>query len=264
MSKKRIIDLANKEIVLDGDYLVIDDGVQTCRISTLQLLQAYLAKNLNFIGNNTFTGQNTVPDQGTADNSQKITNMKTLQAKFEELFEEPNTWNALQKFLNGQGLEFVQVNGEVSGKLILEGSTITSLTLSLYKSRIILYTDAIELYTNTDKYFGINNNGDIYTQAGTINDYVITEYRNGNNWYRKWKSGFIEQKGEFSGSSGVSTVNFLTSFSNASTVFVSIFHSSNDTNNYTHREGGYNITITGFTQYWSSTSSGHRYYACGY
>ncbi|MDR0675637.1 MAG: hypothetical protein LBF97_01165 [Elusimicrobiota bacterium] len=98
---------------------------------------------------------------------------------------------------------------------------------------------------DSSHYFGMDMDGNIVKDGGF--DYVTTNYRNGTNWYRKWKSGFIEQKGEFSGSSGVSTVNFLTSFSNASTVFVSIFHGTNDTNNYIHRECGYSITTTGFT-----------------
>ena len=46
--------------------------------------------------------------------------------------------------------------------------------------------------------------------ASASEDYVIETYRSGSTWYRKWKSGFIEQHGTIGGGSG--TAQFVTPF----------------------------------------------------
>ena len=65
--------------------------------------------------------------------------------------------------------------------------------------------------------------------------YVVETYSNGNQWYRKWSDGWIEQGNyqslTFSGY--ISTLSFVTSFKTINYTFV-VTGKSNDTSSYFH------------------------------
>lgn len=66
-----------------------------------------------------------------------------------------------------------------------------------------------------------NSNGtvaltsDIPNVPASVSGYVTTFWKSGNNWYRRWSDGFIEQHGRC-GNSG--TQSFVTNFSNTSSI----------------------------------------------
>ena len=52
----------------------------------------------------------------------------------------------------------------------------------------------------------------------SVSGYVTQTWRSGNNWYRRWSDGFIEQGGDLSSTEG--DRNFHTNYTNASSIFV--------------------------------------------
>lgn len=91
--------------------------------------------------------------------------------------------------------------------------------------------------------------------------YVAKTYKNGNNWYRKYSDGWIEQGGYISGTSNTRTITLVTPFT---------------TTNYTVNSTGYKQatedyspfigarTTSNFTIYVGTGATGVFWYACGY
>ena len=74
-----------------------------------------------------------------------------------------------------------------------------------------------------------------------ISDYIIESYRNGTEWYRKWKSGWVEQGGYVSNAPTTTTeiyiVNFLIPFANKDYVIYGALRTTDTTANITTYRG---------------------------
>ncbi len=98
------------------------------------------------------------------------------------------------------------------------------------------------------------------------NKYVTDCYVNGNNWYRVWSDGWIEQGGQTTSSTGVGTLNFIKPFLTTNYLFLT--HTKTGNGDYTVRNTvevlgtrtttGINITGT------PSFTNSYTWYACGY
>lgn len=99
----------------------------------------------------------------------------------------------------------------------------------------------------------------------TPNAYVTATWKSGNNWYRKWSNGFIEQGGKVSSSSQKTTISFHTSFSSAPCVNATAI---GELNNYNDNPCVNGVTTTKFVAYAQSAASpylqGWYWFACGY
>ena len=94
-------------------------------------------------------------------------------------------------------------------------------------------------------------------------DYIIDYGNNSNGYWRKWKSGFIEQWGAITNGavSNRTTVNLPISFS---TLNYNVQTTGNSTTISTGESWNY-ITIISISQFISSSRFGTFYwYACGY
>ena len=94
-------------------------------------------------------------------------------------------------------------------------------------------------------------------------DYIIDYGNNSNGWYRKWKSGFIEQWGNILNGavSNRTTVSLPISFSSTNYI---IQTTGNSTTISTGESWNY-VTISSINQFIASSRFGTFYwYACGY
>lgn len=95
---------------------------------------------------------------------------------------------------------------------------------------------------------------------------LIDSWRSGNNWYRKWSDGFIEQGGPVSSSEqGEITITFNISFSNASS-YVIFKNVGSNYDSYMNDRGVsfYSLTANSATTYHYSNYTASKWYACGY
>lgn len=93
--------------------------------------------------------------------------------------------------------------------------------------------------------------------------YIIEtgESEDGNQWYRKWSDGWIEQGGYINQRSG--TVTFLKSYVHSPNVFQQNINSGN-VDAYYKGLSISNITVNGFNKSESSYVDEIYWYACGY
>ena len=84
-------------------------------------------------------------------------------------------------------------------------------------------------------------------------DYVVESYQNGTDWYKIYKSGFVEQGGV---SSTGTTVNFLKAFANTNYSITGNEKLSNQTNPWANTSfKAMNCTVSGFYCYLSNTNN---------
>lgn len=94
-------------------------------------------------------------------------------------------------------------------------------------------------------------------------DYVVESYSDyGVNWYRKYKSGWLEQGGIYVSSNNIETITFLKPFTHTPTIQATVTATSNTFQNGTVEI--HNLTTLGFTkQYVINVTGGWSWYACG-
>ena len=93
-------------------------------------------------------------------------------------------------------------------------------------------------------------------------DYVVESYKDGNNWYRKYKSGWLEQGGIYTTSTNAENITFLKPFAHIPTIQATVAVAANTFQNGTVEI--HNLTTLGFTkQYVISVVGGWSWYACG-
>lgn len=114
-----------------------------------------------------------------------------------------------------------------------------------------------EAYTDTD--FVINTADTTFRlPIKTADDYVVENYDDGTNWYRVYKSGWIEQGGK---SSDV-TVNLLKPFANTGyTLLKSVIY--NNTGSVLYNALGATASKTETYFKWTGTAGVNYWYACG-
>ena len=102
-------------------------------------------------------------------------------------------------------------------------------------------------------------------------DYIIDYGYDGNRWYRKWKSGFIEQGGNIIinlNNANEGTITFLTPFATANYIPQITVYNSNGSWIYGFIKWDsrtqYNFTYFSAGSKASDTSNGSFWYACGY
>lgn len=92
-------------------------------------------------------------------------------------------------------------------------------------------------------------------EVGGAEDYIVEQWHSGSEWYRVWKSGFIEQGGiatssngvaSSSGKSGSRTYTFRKPFRDANYTITCSPHERKDTSDDSH-EGIFNLTKTNFS-----------------
>ena len=97
---------------------------------------------------------------------------------------------------------------------------------------------------------------------------LVASWRSGNNWYRKYSDGWIEQGGKITNSGDKNTytikntVSLHTPFSNANYTAMSTYNGDN-----IHADNGISVlnqTTSSFSIYLDDQSSGAVWYACGY
>ncbi len=94
-------------------------------------------------------------------------------------------------------------------------------------------------------------------------DYVVESYNDGTNWYRVYKSGWVEQGAKFpTNSTNIESITFLKPFAELPTLQICAV-----TTNATFQNGNvnaWNLSETGFTkQCQANVITGWSYYACG-
>ena len=94
----------------------------------------------------------------------------------------------------------------------------------------------------------------------SVSGYVTSTWRSGNNWYRRWSDGFVEQGGDLSSTSGSKT--FHTNFSNTNSIFVMVQpKSGGHANDFQVIASASNTTSFSYNAPRYPTST---WYACGY
>ena len=137
---------------------------------------------------------------------------------------------------------------------------------SQYTENVALYFKLGNVFINEDQMdaTAISNKVDEIrnTWANTIR--VLETYNDGTSWYRKYSDGFIEQFGQLSITSSVSTKSFLLPFTNKPNVILSRESLRNGAS-YDNEMYPQSITTTNFT-YKMNTSDvrAATWYACGY
>ena len=94
------------------------------------------------------------------------------------------------------------------------------------------------------------NTGTIYAVEGT---FIVESYINGDNWYRIWSDGWIEQGGTVSVPSSGTALTYLKPFSNTNYSIVS--GGASDSYPGCGNTSCYNKTITGCSMWTSDDSS---------
>jgi hypothetical protein len=98
--------------------------------------------------------------------------------------------------------------------------------------------------------------GTLEQGVGTAIDYIVESYRNGTEWYRIWKSGWVEQGGYDSNSSGTITLHKAFTDNN---YYLNFSPDLNSTNGAWWSAYGNERTTTNFKH----NGSEGRWYACG-
>lgn len=160
---------------------------------------------------------------------------------------------------------------ESNGTVTVEKSDGTSSSFDIPQPTIATQEEAEAGTDNTKFMTPLRTKEAIEAQVqglpGGIEDYVVETYKSGSNWYRKYKSGWVEQGGIFSlGAAAKKTVTFLQSFSdtnmylNISDGIVSGGWSAAEANNYI-----ISVTKTNFMfcQAYNRTCN-FKWFACGY
>lgn len=103
-------------------------------------------------------------------------------------------------------------------------------------------------------------------QNDTVVEYYVSS--DGNTWYRKWASGWVEQGGNIVGVDGWFTLTFPKSFSNSNYAITKTLNWNSNSNEAIVREffGFHNRTTTSATTRCYTTPSGYSesWYACGF
>lgn len=97
----------------------------------------------------------------------------------------------------------------------------------------------------------------------TVPAVVVTTYRSGNTWYRKWSDGFVEQGGVVSiARDTVQTVTLPTAFSHANYFVTAIEHNTSRSDEYAALIGTRSTTSIQIKNTMSTTLN-FGWYACG-
>ncbi len=146
----------------------------------------------------------------------------------------------------------------------------------VYRAYVVLYSSAAEASEAQAAEFinALTNKANIDLSNTPSNiDYVVESYRNGTEWYRIYKSGWVEQGGMFTNSATYfQTIPLLVTMNNTdytinTTCLSSYTSASNSTHNYVMGKAGVinpeNITTSSFQVYFETVSNTISWYACG-
>lgn len=115
-----------------------------------------------------------------------------------------DTWTSSGAGSNNHKLFDASRSSAVYGK----SSTVTPASTTLYPW-VVAYTAAIPASTAQAAEFQQGLSGKADTNLGNIPsnyDYVVESYNDGTNWYRKYKSGWVEQGGYYTGGNQIKTL----------------------------------------------------------
>ena len=104
-------------------------------------------------------------------------------------------------------------NGGTGGNTFVKDASISGKTITLNMSD------------------GTNKTLDTLDKPSDMTDYIVESYRNGTNWYRVWKSGWVEQGGTNT-TSGTVTITFLKQFATTDYTFSALVYNKNTVHNY--------------------------------
>jgi hypothetical protein len=146
--------------------------------------------------------------------------------------------------------------------------------MSLYKgNQFIAGTPDLSEYAKTSEVTSSINNinntisNKANTNLGNVSsniDFVVESYVNGANWYRKYKSGWIEQGGTVIGTGDIN-VTFLKPFANTNYTIINTYMDSNSTDPINVKNvSAWNRTSTSFYLRTSGNSGVNKaWFACG-
>lgn len=137
---------------------------------------------------------------------------------------------------------------------------------SQYTENIALYFKLGNVFINEDQIdaTAISNKVDEIRNSWVNTIRVIETYNDGTSWYRKYSDGFIEQFGQLSITSSVSTKSFLLPFTNKPNVILSRESGRNGAS-YDNEMYPQSISTTNFTYKMNiSDVRAATWYACGY
>ena len=120
---------------------------------------------------------------------------------------------------NNYPINWRRFDASLSNPIYGKSSTVTPASTTLYPW-VVAYTAAITASTAQAAEFQQGLSGKADTNLGNIPsnyDYVVESYNDGTNWYRKYKSGWIEQGGQTPTVAGgaTTTVTLLKPYNNA-------------------------------------------------
>lgn len=133
-----------------------------------------------------------------------------------------------------------------------------------YRAYIVLYASASEASVAQAAEFmtGLASKANIALDNVASNiDYVVESYKNGENWYRKYKSGWVEQGG-VANAGGTVTVTFLKAFKDANYTAVATTLGSHG-EIYGQCIAKTSGTVMTFYNYGGSAQFKKSWYACG-
>lgn len=122
---------------------------------------------------------------------------------------------------SGPAIMYLNTQGFIFQALDMYDPVSNTMTDSLYSGRV----QSARIYITSGKITSMDNiipikyvdYNDFNRITNTLSyDYVIEQNISGENWYRKWKSGWLEQGMFLASASGTSTVNLLKPFKNTS------------------------------------------------
>lgn len=137
----------------------------------------------------------------------------------------------------------------------------------IYRAYVVLYASAAEASEAQAAEF-INAlttkaNTDLSNISSNI-DYVVESYQNGTEWYRIYKSGWIEQGGYIVATPGDYTQNLLKPFADTNYTLMRTHEVKDSTVNVTVHVLGYlSKTVNSFTIYRPGQEVGSDWFACG-
>ena len=133
---------------------------------------------------------------------------------------------------------------------------------------VVAYTAAIPASTAQAAEFQQGLSGKADTNLGNVPsnyDYVVESKAttaDDPTWYRKYKSGWLEQGGIYVSSTNIETITFLKPFTHTPTIQATVTVTANTFQNGTVEI--HNLTTLGFTkQYVINVTGGWSWYACG-
>lgn len=121
--------------------------------------------------------------------------------------EVPTTYAPNFTSSGGYDLSFdASLSSEVYGKSNTVQPNSTQMYLYFYVGNTVINQTEVDVGTITEQ---LNGKQDV---LGNNVDYVVESYNDGTNWYRVYKSGWLEQGGVLSGTAGWYTVTYLKPF----------------------------------------------------